>query len=177
MIRILTIVAVLCHPCLCYATCVRARVIAAPVVVSKAVVANVVATTFVPVQIPAYQVSYDPARDAEFARLKLEVEALKLRLQILQQQQAQPMPKAGEDDLPKNSVGEAAIKILTTHCAACHTGQGAKKSFQIFTAPGQLNREVHRGKIYLQAHNGTMPKDKDPLSDKDVDILREWLAN
>jgi mono/diheme cytochrome c family protein len=99
---------------------------------------NAVAVVAAPL-IPLYGASYTGDADAETAdllkQLLAEIRALRADLQ-----KPTPIPPAGGDDEtpvpPLKAVDVAAL--VKTKCASCHTGDNAKKGFEMVTDDGKL---------------------------------------
>ena len=126
-------------------------------------------------QVPRARAS-DSSELSDAALDKL-IERLEKRLQ---QRQNDVQPRdSGPPPVKTTSTTGSALSILTTHCAACHTGNSAKGGVAIFSSPGVLNVRVDRNKVWEAADQGRMPpaaqKDVNAaLLDAEVDVLDRW---
>jgi len=114
---------------------VRKRVFVRQAAVVEAVaVTPIVATTFVPVTVPAYSVTYAPGADAaELQKLKDEVKQLRDTLEKAQSHGfLKAMPPADGGAKKEPTIQDRAVALLQSRCASCHTGATAKKGFAIF---------------------------------------------
>jgi hypothetical protein len=90
-----------------------------------------------------------------------------------------PAPKA-QTPAPQQTVsfGAEVTDILLQRCARCHTGDGAKKEFRIFTSLKVPNPAVDKHRILEMVKSGKMPpKGKGPpLSADDKDTIMTWAS-
>jgi len=86
--------------------------------------------------------------------------------------------QAGSANPPPVRADNRIIHILSTHCAACHTGSTAKKGMMILAAAGQLNPRADRNAIVDAVEDGRMPLGPDgkphPLAAEEVEALKQW---
>lgn len=83
-----------------------------------------------------------------------------------------------------NRTGTAPVRdnnavtiLLTNNCASCHSGQATTGgSFSFFDENKHLKALSRETKwdMFDQVYDGRMPKGKSPLSDADVDLIRQW---
>lgn len=84
------------------------------------------------------------------------------------------------------SFAEQVAPIFERRCLSCHNEQQRKGSFSLQTAEAVLDSGMIESGNPAESHlievitpqNGTakMPKDADPLSDQEIEILRNWIA-
>jgi hypothetical protein len=75
----------------------------------------------------------------------------------------------------------AAINILSTSCARCHTGAGASGNFIMFDRPGILSSTLDRQLIKdaalpVGSHGPKMPPKDPKLSKEQQNILADWVS-
>jgi hypothetical protein len=91
----------------------------------------------------------------------------------------QPAPKVQTPGPAQTaSFGTEVTDILTKRCARCHTGDGAKKEFRIFSSVNAPNPAVDKQLILKMVKSGKMPpKGKGPpLSPDERDTVVTWAA-
>jgi hypothetical protein len=93
-----------------------------------------------------------------------------------------PLPP-GNPNLPTSGVSReqfapSAMAALQRNCAACHTGNGAKGDFVLFTQPNVFNNAVSMRSILKEVDSGRMPPRSSQyrLSLEEVNHIRGWLS-
>lgn len=67
-----------------------------------------------------------------------------------------------------------AVDVLRTRCASCHSGASAEGELAIFDDRGELVERLPRRAMLEAVEKGTMPKGLAPLTEDEVELLREW---
>ena len=93
------------------------------------------------------------------------------------QPQPQPQPQTQTPKQPDPQLTQVVLSSLNRTCAQCHTGVGAKKSFQIFTQPGHLNQNINWKLVKEELVAGHMPPKDTPfqLNPSERTNILEWL--
>ncbi len=161
-------------------------VVQTPVVVAPAVIANavtpIVATTFFPITVPTYGVSYVGGGDnGDTAKLRDEIRQLRDMLsQLSGPPNANANANAGAGAKAEPSVSERAVVLVQNKCASCHTGANAKKGFAIFDGTGKLNVSPKLlGAIYRGATpdgKKMPPEPAKPFTDDEVAVVQDGLG-
>jgi mono/diheme cytochrome c family protein len=76
----------------------------------------------------------------------------------------------------KNAVTNYQVreKILVPHCLSCHTKTlNDPERFARWVVPGS----PEESKLYLSVKSGRMPKDKPPLTEREIEILKHYIEN
>ena len=132
------------------------------------------AVLFVPV--PAYSIGYQPAakggEETDIERLRLEVEILKLKIQLKAKESA---PESVLREMPKRPDPPPASAAVQ-HCARCHDAAVAANmgDGHVFFRNGVLSASAEQRLDMSKAiMEGKMPKGKDPGDKEITQILLE----
>lgn len=84
------------------------------------------------------------------------------------------------------SFAESIAPIFNERCVACHNARSAKGRFNMESyaaimkggesGPAVDTEDADLSNLYLQIADGEMPKDADPLSKEQIEIVRKWIA-
>lgn len=146
------------------ADCRRRQVLVATPVVAVANVA--IATTFVPVPIAAYQVSYAPQADAS---LLAEIRSLRTEVQRLQSVQTAPQPQANNNGNGNQNGAHPGAVFLANSCVKCHSADVAKAKGggNVFFDGGNLVATAEQKLAMVEAvRSQTMPRDGKSTEDE-----------
>jgi hypothetical protein len=90
-----------------------------------------------------------------------------------------------EEDKPAIDFAHTVVPILKSHCVECHGGHRHEGDFSINTRemivdsssaiPGNSAESYIIEMVTAADPKVRMPKDKPPLSDADVQTLRDWI--
>jgi hypothetical protein len=76
------------------------------------------------------------------------------------------------EELPDATL--SAPDVLRTHCASCNAGESARGELRLFDADGALVERLPRRAIVEAVEAGRMPKGIAPLTQEEIEMLREW---
>lgn len=95
--------------------------------------------------------------------------------QAQQNEQPQPQPQPIQEN--NNDIDAAAIAVLSTHCASCHTGSAPNGGIKLFEQNGVVADISPDMKVAIDysIYSGRMPKGQ-PLNDSDYNTIRKWTA-
>jgi hypothetical protein len=90
-----------------------------------------------------------------------------------------PHQPSGPPKVQPTSMVDAgqAHSLLVSKCATCHSGNGSKGGGFAFISNNKQVLNISREKrwdIYDQVYQGTMPKNGQPLTDQETELIRLW---
>lgn len=77
-----------------------------------------------------------------------------------------------EEERPNATLG--APELLRVHCASCHAGESVQGELRLFDSAGALVERLPRRVIVEAVEAGRMPKGIAPLTQEEIEVLREW---